>query len=99
MIDPTIVNLISTVVIAGLAAIPATILAYATLQKSKDNEKKSDIIIEKAAEIHTLTNSNLNAVTQSLKVANEKINGLERLMAEMVSAKKLADKKESDNKK
>ena len=64
----------------------------AALATSKENGKKNDIIIEKAVEIHTLTNSNLSKVTAALEVANTKIEGLQKMMASMQEAKTIADR-------
>jgi len=89
-----------TVQIALVATIAPTVAALAGVFISLGNRRKAeetrvavtataakaDTIIEKAAEIHTLTNSNLSKVTAALEVANEKIQGLEKLMASMVKA-------------
>jgi hypothetical protein len=90
MTEPTILAL----AIAVIAGIPPTMMAWAALaqgrrnnEKAKENLQKSDVIIEKAVEIHSLTNSRLSQVTADLKVANEKISGLEGLVSEMVQAK------------
>lgn len=48
----------------------------------KDNLQKTDTVIEKATEIHTLTNSNLSKVQAQLDVANEKIDGFNKAHAE-----------------
>jgi len=53
-------------------------------QKIEVNDKKTDALIEKTTEIHTLTNGNLHVVTRELATANEKIQGLERLMARLL---------------
>lgn len=53
---------------------------------TKNTDRKADTIIEKAVEIHTLTNDNLSKVTAALGVANERIQGLEKLMASMLVA-------------
>lgn len=46
------------------------------------NDRKTDIVIEKATEIHTLTNSNLSKVQSQLEVANAKIEGFHNAQAE-----------------
>lgn len=46
------------------------------------NDKKTDTVIEKATEIHTLTNSNLSKVQSQLDVANQKIEGFHSAQAE-----------------
>jgi hypothetical protein len=84
---------VSDLVILGIiAVVPTTLAALGALLVSLRNGKKSDIIIEKAAEIHTLTNSNLSKLTSQLEVANSKITGLERLVASLVEAKGIADR-------
>lgn len=65
---------------AVLAAVPPTMVAWAALRQSKRNAGKADVLIEKAVEIHTLTNSNLTAVKTALEVANAKIEGLQKLV-------------------
>lgn len=77
-----------TVLLAAIAAIAPTIAAIAAVFIGVRNSRKSDVIIEKAAEIHTLTNSSLSKVQSSLEVANEKILGLEKLIAAGAEAKK-----------
>jgi 5-bromo-4-chloroindolyl phosphate hydrolysis protein len=79
MTDATIVTIVSAII----GAIPATLVAYAALKKAEVVEKKSDTIIEKAVEIHTLTNSQLSKVTAALEVANEKIQGLEKMLTKV----------------
>ncbi len=72
---------------AAIAAIPPTLVGCAALWQAVLNagaarvtDGKTDSIIRKADEIHTLTNSNLAEVTKTLQVANEKISGLEQLL-------------------
>ncbi len=77
------------VILALIVAVPSTILACATLIVGVRNSRKTDTVIEKAAEIHTLTNSNLSKVTTALEVANEKIEGLQRLVAQIKAVPKL----------
>lgn len=48
----------------------------------KEGNQKTDVIIEKATEIHTLTNSNLSKVQAQLDVANEKIDGFNKARTE-----------------
>lgn len=86
-----------TVLLAIIASMAPTLMALAALAVSFRNLKKSDVIIEKAAEIHTLTNSNLSQITAALGVANEKILGLEKLISATAETKKEAQiKAESD---
>lgn len=79
---------IAAVIGSVIAAIPATLLAWGTLRTSRGNAAKADTIIQKADEIHLLANSNLAEVSASLKVANEKIIGLERLVSTLFESKK-----------
>lgn len=53
-----------------------------------DNLKKTDTVIEKATEIHTLTNSNLSKVQAQLDVSQKTIEGLHQAQAE--SARRMA---------
>lgn len=59
---------------------------------AQDTGRKADTLIEKTSEIHTLTNSNLSAVTASLAVALAKMEGMEKLIASMVAAKAVSDR-------
>ena len=72
-----------TAVIAAIAAVPPTIVAWATLRQSKLNAGKADVLVQKADEIHTLTNSNLTRVTAELALANDRIAKLEELIGRM----------------
>lgn len=58
---------------------------------AKVTDKKADTLIEKAVEIHTLTNSNLSKVTESLNVALKEIDGLKKLVESQTKAKDVAD--------
>ena len=53
--------------------------------------KKADTIIEKATEIHTLTNGTNSELTSALKVANQKIEGLQQLMTSFIQSRDAAD--------
>lgn len=64
--------------LALIASIAPTFAALATLIVSIRNTTK-------LSEIHTLTNSNLNRVVNDLVSANAKIDGLQKLIAEMRS--------------
>lgn len=89
-------------VIAGLpATIAAVVGGMALLQSRRNaevaasteaavnsNDKKTDTIIEKATEIHTLTNSNLSKVQAQLEVSNKTIEGLNN--AQVESARRMA---------
>lgn len=63
-------------------------MALAAFVISLRNSRKSDVIIEKAAEIHTLTNSSMSRVQSALDVASEKIIGLEKLISAAAETKK-----------
>lgn len=52
------------------------------------NIEKTDTVIEKATEIHTLTNSNLSKVQAQLEVSNKTIEGLNQ--AQVESARRMA---------
>jgi hypothetical protein len=84
-----------TIIISAIpsivASITAAILAFAAWRKSLENGAKSDTIIQKAVEIHTLTNSSLSALASQLAVAQQKIDGLDKLVAQMTIAKVVAD--------
>lgn len=91
MSDPVQMALIASIVPA-LAGLTQVIISLKNGSKADLNNKKSDIILQKATEIHTLTNGNLSVVTSALAVANAKIEGLEKLMSSVVEAKKTAEK-------
>jgi len=94
-----------TVQLALITAIPPTIAALAALlvglqnrAKATDTSKKVDAVIEKAVEIHTLTNGTNSVLQKSLEVAQEKIAGLEALISSVVVAKQEADAARATNK-
>lgn len=104
--DPTVIAAAIVTVIAALVGGTVTVVnAIAAAQDRKDARSarfilqnttdgvthKADTIIEKAIEIHTLTNSNLSKVTESLNIALEKISGLEKLVTSLTAAKQVAD--------
>ena len=77
-----------SVILALLIAIPVTITAIGPLilgimanRKVDVVTIKTDTIINKTDEIHTLTNANLAKVTAALEVANSKIVNLEKLIS------------------
>jgi hypothetical protein len=91
-----------SVLIAAIAGLPATIASLAALWKTitlgresieqgKENVKVTERLDQKTTEIHTATNSHLDALTKALAVANEKISGLEALVATMTAHDKVAD--------
>jgi hypothetical protein len=80
---------LATVVVALVAAVPPTLVAFAALRSSRLNSAKADQLIDKTTEIKTQTDGQLTKVMGSLNVANEKLNvanekiaGLEKLIAE-----------------
>ncbi len=85
MIDNTT---ITTIAVAGLTAIAPTVLAWATLISSRKNgregRREAYVIIRKAEEIHTLTNSHLNQVMGDLRVAREEIKGLREMVVSLI---------------
>jgi len=61
--------------------------ADASSRIAAETSAKASTILEKTVEIHTLTNGNLSKVTTALETANEKIAGLEKLMAALAQQK------------
>lgn len=51
---------------------------------SRKNRQQGRTIIDKAEQIHQLTNSNLTAVKDELKAANDKITALEGLVKALI---------------
>lgn len=84
-------TIIIAAIVPTLAAFGAMVVSVVNAIKSNSNGRKADDIIQKAVEIHTLTNSNLSKVTASLEVANAKIDGLQAMVTEMTKAKAIAD--------
>jgi hypothetical protein len=73
------------IAVAFLAAIPPTLVGWAALRSSRKNAEKTDTIIGKADQIHSLTNSQLSATVSALAVANEKIAGLEKMVSQLAT--------------
>lgn len=67
---------ITAIIIALVAAIPPSILAYASLRKGQDIEKKAEKADVKLDEIHTLTNANLARATERIALLEASINKL-----------------------
>lgn len=82
MTETTIIALVAS----ALAALPPSLVAWAALRATKENGVKADSLVEKTTEIHTLTNGSLSKVQASLETANEKISGLEKLVASVTAA-------------
>lgn len=86
--------------IAATGALVATILGViqgaGRERKAEEREEKAsvktDSLIEKTVEIHTLTNSNLSKVTAALDAANVKIEGLQTMVANLLKDKEAASK-------
>lgn len=68
------------VLVALIASIPPTILAVAVLMTSLNTSDKADVIITKADEIHTLTNSRMTEVATDLKIALSRVESLEQMI-------------------
>lgn len=89
-------------IVTGLPATIAAIVSGMILLQSRRNAEvaastavavtnniaKTDTVIEKATEIHTLTNSNLSKVQAALEVSNKTIEGLNQVQVE--SARRMA---------
>lgn len=84
-------TIILAAIVPTLAALGAMVVSVVNAIKSNANGVKADDIIKKAEQIHTLTNSNLSKVTASLEVALARIDGLQKMVAEMSKAKDIAD--------
>ena len=91
-----------TAIATIIASLTAAIVAVAALRKTTATaasvtanavtaNKKADILIEKTAEIHTLTNSRMAKVTADLEVALAEIKALKERLGGMNDAKAIAD--------
>lgn len=88
-----------TAAVVAIAALRKTTASGAAAAKSAEATqitaeatlRKTDTIIEKAVEIHTLTNSRMSKVTADLEVALSKITGLETRIAAMAKDKATAE--------
>lgn len=78
----TVNGSVRPVMLALIASIAPTILAIAVLTTSIRTSRKADVIIEKADEIHTLTNAQLTNVTSDLDSVNRRIQKLEKMLIE-----------------
>jgi hypothetical protein len=72
-----------TVLIALIVAAAPTIAALGAWRESQKTTAKTEVVIAKADEIHTLTNSNLAAVKADLALANARILSLEALVSKL----------------
>lgn len=75
------------IVVAIIISLPPTLVALAGLLQGRRNGASADRLMTKTAEIHTLADGNLTRVSTALDVANEKIVGLEKLMAQLIQAR------------
>jgi hypothetical protein len=64
--------------VALIAAVPPTMVAWATLRRTKQVERNTEVI-------HDLTNSNLATVKAQLATAVARIEDLERLLKEALT--------------
>jgi septal ring factor EnvC (AmiA/AmiB activator) len=64
----------------------------AIIKTGDDTRQKTDTLLNKTTEIHALTNSQLSTVTAALAVANQKIEGLEKLIVSLIEARTVAAK-------
>lgn len=74
---PVILGIIGKIVIDIMTARTALLAAERNANKIVD---KVDTVIKGNTEIHTLANDQLSKMTNALAVANEKIQGLEKLI-------------------
>ena len=106
--DPTVIAAAIVTVIAALVAGVVTVMnAMAASSDRKDARRsrdalerttnatndKANTLIEKTAEIHTLTNSTLSKVTAALENAMTKIEGLQEQIRMVATAKLEADRR------
>jgi len=85
---------LAVIVTAICTSAPPTLMALLALlqgrvnaRKADENSHKADVadiktdsLVKTTGEIHALTNDHLSSVTSELKIANEKIIGLEKLL-------------------
>lgn len=87
--DPATVLLISTAVTAIISAIFVGIVnviaALKTTAQLKENNAKTDSVINKVDQVHVLTNSNLSAVRAELEKSNQKVESLIATVFDMKS--------------
>lgn len=88
MISDTVQLALIAGVVSAIATLPATIAALSARKNAKDAATQATAAATlgqdnkgKLTEIHIATNSNLAEVKGDLKIANEKIAGLERLVS------------------
>lgn len=105
-VDPTVIAAALVTVIAAVVTGTVTVInAIAAMSDRKEarsarqalsqttlsTEKKADTLIEKAVQIHTVSNGTLGKAMAALDVALAKIAGLEQLVASLTTAKTVAD--------
>lgn len=81
------------VVLTALAAVLVTLqgIQRDSRERGEKADQKANTIIEKAAEIHTLTNKNFGDLTAKLEVAQAKIDEMQKVIKANASDKKVAD--------
>jgi hypothetical protein len=77
MTETTIV----TIIVAAIAALPPTLVAYAGLRKGRETGLKADVI-------HELADGNLLRITEDLAAANHEIAGLREQVTALVQQRK-----------
>lgn len=75
------------VTIAAMGSIATCVVALIGLVVSIVNVWKTNRVKQATVEIHTIVNSNLSRISTALDVANEKIAGMEKLIAAGVESK------------
>jgi hypothetical protein len=90
--------------VAVIGGLPATLTALAALRQGRvneaktdsvksdvaDNTKKTEVLVAKTDAIHDLANGNLSRLASELKLANEKIVGMERLVTTLAKSNEQA---------
>jgi hypothetical protein len=76
-------QMITTIMLAMIVAVPPTLGAIANYVVAKDQTKKVDETLIKTDQIHVLVNSNLTAVKADLAIANDRIASLTKLLEKL----------------
>lgn len=89
---PALVTSIGGAIAVVIAALAAMFVALKDLRdETKATAHKADIIIEKTAEVHALTNKNFSELSAERAVLNAKVEGLEKVVRANAADKKVAD--------
>ncbi|MEK6281846.1 MAG: hypothetical protein AABN95_15950 [Acidobacteriota bacterium] len=109
MTDTTVVALIGGItsitasLVAAYSSRQAANKASEAVKKTDENTKltqatsdKVDVVDTKATEIHQLTNSHLSEITSQLKVALERISGLEQTADAIAKERSFSDKERAE---